>query len=112
MLITFKSKNAGDVMMYAEHAKPILDLLHKDIKRGVITVAESGAAIAKLETEIAQRRAHPVSQAVQHDVEVHQGDFGVGHETVQPVSFATRVYPLLELLRGAQRDGHDVAWGI
>ncbi len=57
MLVTFKSKNATDVMMYAEHAKPILDLLHKDIQRGVITAAETGPAIAALEAAIAEHRA-------------------------------------------------------
>jgi hypothetical protein len=37
MLITFKSKAYPNVMMYQDHAKRILDLLHKDSDRGVIT---------------------------------------------------------------------------
>ena len=46
MLLTFKSKGAADVLMYEAHAKPLLDLLHKDLKRGVITAAEAGPATA------------------------------------------------------------------
>lgn len=114
MLVTFKSKAAAEVIMYQEHAKRILDLLHKNVDQGVITVAESAAAIATIETEIAQSKAHSAAEDVRHDVEAHHGDFGDDneHEPTQLVSFATRAYPLLEMLRAAHRDGHVVAWGI
>lgn len=114
MLITFKSKAAADVPMFEMHAKRILDLLHKDIRRGVITAAETGKAIATLESEILQSRAHSAAEDVRHDVEAHHGDFGDDneHEPTQIVSFATRAYPLLEMLRAAQKGGHVVAWGI
>src|SRR6478672_3949357 len=52
MLITFTSKAAAEVMMYQEHAKRILDLLHKDAKRGVFTAAELPLAVSTLEKEI------------------------------------------------------------
>jgi predicted metalloendopeptidase len=114
MLITFKSKAAADVVMYKEHAKRILDLLGKDVERGVITAAETASAVARLETEIAERRAHSVSDDVNTDVQAHHGAAGDDneHEPSQPVSFATRAYPLLEMLRAAQRGNHVVAWGI
>ncbi len=114
MLVTFKSKAAAEVIMYQEHAKRILDLLHKDVKQGVITVAETAGAVATLEAEIAQSRMHSAAEDVRHDVEAHHGDFGDDkeHEASQLVSFATRAYPLLEMLRAAQKDGQVVAWGI
>ncbi len=114
MLITFKSKAAADVLMYEAHAKRILDLLHKDVRRGVITAAETGNAIARLEAEILQSRMHSAAEDVRHDVEAHHGDSGDDneHEPTQLVSFATRAYPLLEMLRAAQKGGHAVAWGI
>jgi hypothetical protein len=28
------------------------------------------------------------------------------------VSFSTRAYPLLEMLRAARSEGHDVLWGV
>src|SRR5207253_11274649 len=58
MLITFKSKATAEVTMVEEHAKRILNLLHKDAKRGVITAAEAGTALSKLEAEVAESRAH------------------------------------------------------
>ncbi|MDO8300788.1 DUF1840 domain-containing protein [Lacisediminimonas sp.] len=114
MLVTFKSKAAADVLMYKEHAKRMLDLLGKDIERGVISTAETGPAIARLEQEIAEIRAHATTEEIRHDVEIHQipGQEDHEHEPSQPVSFATRVYPLLEMLRAAHREGHNVAWGI
>lgn len=114
MLVIFKSKAAAEVLMYEEHAKRILDLLGKDVKRGVITAAETADAIVRLEVEIEQSKLHSASENIQHDIEVHHGAAGDdnAHEPVETVSFATRSYPLLEMLRAAKKDGQVVAWGI
>ncbi|GAB3541374.1 hypothetical protein GCM10027343_11660 [Noviherbaspirillum agri] len=100
--------------MYEEHAKRILDLLGKDVKRGIITSAETPNAVAKLEAEIAESRLHPTSEEVRRDVLAHHGDEGDDneHEPVEFVSFATRAYPLLEMLRAAQHNKQDVMWGV
>lgn len=114
MLVTFKSKAAADVLMYEEHAKRILDLLQKDAKRGVITAAESGNAVAILEAEMASSRAHHLSEELQHDVALHHGEAGDDneHEKIQFVSFSTRAYPLLEMVRAAHQGNNDVMWGV
>jgi hypothetical protein len=114
MLVTFKSKAAAEVVMYEEHAKRILDLFNKDLQRGVITAAETGAALAKLNAEIAESKLHPASEEVQHDVAAHQAknEADHEHEAAELVSFATRAYPIQEMLRAAQKGGYDIAWGI
>ena len=114
MLVTFKSKAAAEVLMYEEHAKRILDLLEKDVKRGVITAEEAPKAVSKLEEEIAESRRHPPSEEVKRDVLAHHGGEGDDseHSPVEFVSFATRVYPLLEMLRAARQEGRDVMWGV
>lgn len=114
MLVTFKSKAAAEVLMYEEHAKRILDLLGKDVKRGIITSAEAPNAVATLEAEIAESRLHPTSEEVRRDVLAHHGEEGDDneHEPVEFVSFATRAYPLLEMLRAARQDKQDVMWGV
>ncbi len=114
MLVTFKSKAAAEVLMYEEHAKRILDLLNKDVKQGIITAAETPRAIARLEEEIAESKRHPASEEVQRDVLAHHGEDVEDneHEPVEYVSFATRAYPLLEMLRAAQRGHNDVVWGV
>jgi len=114
MLITFTSKAAAEVLMYKEHAKRILDLLHKDASRGVITAAEAPQAVAILEKEIAESRLHAASEDVKRDINAHHGEAGddTDHEGMEVVSFATRAYPLLEMLRAARSGGHDVLWGV
>lgn len=106
MLLTFKSKGAADVLMYETHAKPLLDLLHKDLKRGVITAAEAGPAVARLEQEIALSKARETPAGIDED------DEDKVHGVHAHVSFGTRAFPLLEMLRAAQRGSHDVLWGV
>lgn len=114
MLVTFKSKAAAEVLMYEEHAKRILDLLNKDVKRGIITAEEAPKAVAKLEAEIDESRLHPTSEEMRRDVMAHHGDEGDDneHELPEYVTFATRAYPLLEMLRAARNEGQDVMWGV
>jgi len=114
MLVTFKSKAASDVVMYETHAKPILDMLHKDIKRGVITAAETSEAISQLAKQIESSKAHEAAEALERDVLAHHNADGDdnGHEKIEPVSFAARAYPLLEMLREAQKSQHDILWGV
>jgi Domain of unknown function (DUF1840) len=114
MLITFKTKAAAEVIMYKEHAKRILDLLQKDLSRGVLTAAETGPAIAKLEAEMLASRLHAPSEEVKHDIDLHHNQYvdDAEHEAAQEVGFAVRAYPLLELLRAAHKQGKDVVWGV
>lgn len=113
MLITFKSKAYPNVLMYQEHAKRILDLLHKDSDRGVITAAEATQAVKLLESEIEESRKHQATDELEEDVKAHHGDVSdAEHEQVQTVSFSTRAYPLLEMLRAARDQGNDVLWGV
>lgn len=115
MLITFKSKAAADIIMYKEHAQRILDLLGKDIERGIIIHADTDKAIAIIEAAVAESQAHPISQQVKDDVTAHpqpneEGDHD--HEHVGTITFSSRAYPLLQMLRAAHEDGYDVVWGV
>jgi hypothetical protein len=114
MLLTFKSKGAANVTMYEAHAKRILDLLHKDVKIGVITAAETAHAVSVLEEQIGASRKHEASEAIQRDVAAHHNENGDdnNHENVDHVSFANRAYPLLDMLREAQKGNYDVLWGV
>lgn len=103
-------------MMYKEHAERILELLNKSPTRGVITAAEVPTALAALEKEIELSKLHPDMDIEHHPDSTHSADAldGDGPDLVekQHVGFAARVYPLLEMLRTAMTDGHDVMWGI
>lgn len=114
MLLTFKSKGAADITMVEAQAKRILDLLHKDVKMGVITAAEAPHAISVLEEVIGATRNHEASEAIQRDVQAHHNENGDDnkHENDDHISFANRAYPLLDMLREAKKGNYDVLWGV
>lgn len=111
MLLTFKSKAAGDILMYEKHAKPILDLLGKDVTRGIITSAEMPDAVAKLEHEIEEIRRREAAEQAERAAQAGQDEDEVPPQK-QGVGFATRAYPLLEMMRAARKMGADVMWGV
>ncbi|MGV7208392.1 DUF1840 domain-containing protein [Oxalobacteraceae bacterium A2-2] len=113
MLISFKSKSSPEVLMYQEHAQRILDLLHKNPKRGVITAAEASQALEILEQQITETRLHPELD-VEHDAHAHEQEEGetTEHALLQRVHFSARAYPLLEMLRTAKQDNESIVWGI
>ena len=110
MLVTFKSKAAAEVLMYSTHAKPLLDLLGKDVERGVITAEETGGAIQRIESEIASRKQ--ADAAHDKDAHDHHDDADADRAKGDYVSFGTRAYPLLEMLRAANREHEFVMWGV
>jgi len=113
MLITFKSKAYPNVMMYQDHAKRILDLLQKDTERGVITAEEAPQAVKLLENEIEESRNHQATDEMQQDVKAHHGDVeDAEHEPIEAVTFSTRAFPLLEMLRAARDQQTDILWGV
>ena len=113
MLITFKSKAYPDVMMYQEHAQRILDLLDKEPEMGVITSEEAGRAVHLLEHEIEESRKHPSTDEVEQDIKAHRVDEDdPEHEQIEVVSFSTRAYPMLEMLRAARDQHCDILWGV
>ena len=117
MFITFKSKAAPDVLMYQEHAMTIFDLLDKNPVRGVITSAEIEDVIEQLEAKIAATKADSILQQETRDMLTNSGNFSDDKDNNEGtasefVSFATRSYPLLQMLRAAQKSNVDVMWGI
>jgi hypothetical protein len=111
MLVTFKSKAAAEVIMYEEHAKRILDMLGKDVEKGIITAEETGDAIARIEHEIEevkkQAQAEKAQRAGKEDEDEEEEP-----DAAQAVTFSARVYPLLEMLRAAKASGQPVYWGV
>lgn len=109
MLITFKSKAAANILMDEQQAKRMLDLLGKDVGHGIITAAETADAIRLLEQEISAERAQS-SQRADADADTEGKD--EDSTGAAPVSFATRAYPLLEMLRAASAQNEPVMWGV
>jgi hypothetical protein len=104
MLITFKSKAAGDIPMFPEHASQLLAVIGKKLEpesspRGIITAAEVPAALAKLKAAADTSRAE--QRASQDLPDAHLS-----------VSLAQRAFPLIEMLERAEKKSADIVWGV
>ena len=101
-LITFKTRAAGDVIMFGKVAGQLLTILGKngDDHQGIITVAQLPDAIARLEQAIADDK----SKSAQPDSE--SSERGIA----EPVALWQRAAPLLEQFRYALREEQVVIW--
>lgn len=105
-LVVFRSKAAGEIFYLAENARRLFDIIGKEPgPRGVITAAQLPDAIAKLvaavEEEKAQLQAAPAEEGE-----------AAGAAAQRAVTLGQRAYPLLEMLRAAQKRNVDVTWGV
>ena len=88
--------------MFAEDANRLLELAGKDVaERGVITAAQVGDALARLLGAVQEEKAAGGGAAAPDDPLAKV-----------PVSLGQRAFPLIEMLRAAQKRQVDVTWGI
>jgi hypothetical protein len=113
MLISFKSTAAAEIIMYKEHIAAVLELLGKDIERGVITAAETASAIQKIEALIdadkTQRQLHERAEDGDADEDLDSID---KKKKMEVVTLSARLFPFLDMLRIANKKQKDVLWGI
>ncbi|MEO8938075.1 MAG: DUF1840 domain-containing protein [Burkholderiaceae bacterium] len=109
MLVTFKSKAAADVPMYAENAKMLLAVVGKSLEpesapRGIITAAEVPTALAKLKAAADAARG-----ADKERIDAVQD---VTPGVAISVGLSQRAFPLIEMLERAAKEGRDIVWGV
>lgn len=115
MLITFKSKASADVIMFGEQGRKLIEILGKDAAsaaKGIVTVEQLPAAIARLRAAIAEDKAQ---QQVARDTEASIDADDEAPEQrgmAAPVGLAQRAWPMLEMLETAQRENVPVVWGV
>ena len=130
MLVIFKSKAGGDIIMFEENAKQILDLLNKDTDKGIITAEQTADAIVKLENEIERRKMIEAQEKAEREriekeerekKEKEEEDEGKDPKDDRkkevtrpepPVSFSARTYPFMQLLKAANKKKKDIYWGV
>lgn len=130
MLVIFKSKAGGDIIMFEENAKQILDLLNKDTDKGIITAEQTADAIVKLENEIERRKMIETQEKAERErIEKEEREKKEKEEEEEgkdpkddrkkevtrpepPVSFSARTYPFMQLLKAANKKKKDIYWGV
>jgi hypothetical protein len=109
-LVVFRSKAAGEIFMFAETARRIFEILGKDdTPRGVITADQVPEALARLTAAVeAEKEALRAAQQQADDTE-RRGDEAAGQRAI---TLGQRTFPLIEMLREAQKKKVDVTWGV
>lgn len=109
-LVVFRSKAAGEIFMFAETARRIFEIIgRKEAIRGVITADDLPVAISALESAIEAERSRDEAAAEAAEEAIRRGD----NAAIQrPVGLAQRAWPLLEMLRAAQKKAVEVTWGV
>jgi hypothetical protein len=107
MIVTFRSKAAGELIMLGQHAKPLMQAAGKSEEiltepRGVFTAAQLADAIAGIE------RAIDVSK----DPDFNEDDPEQAARAQQYVGLRQRAHPLLDMLTKAKTKGVDVMWEV
>ena len=130
MLVTFKSKASGNLYMFEENARQILDLLDKDTHQGIITAEQTEYAIKTLEEEIARQKIMEAKEREEREKEEREAEeerfFGTDEDQKEkerlrekakpekeiPVPFSARAYPFLQMLKTANKKERDIVWGV
>lgn len=113
MLIIFKSKAAAEVIMYKEHIAAVLEMLGKKLERGVITAEETSYVIQQIEKLVEedkqQRKLQEQTKGNEEDEDLDEFE---KKKKLDTVTLSARLFPLLEMLRAANKKQTDVLWGV
>jgi hypothetical protein len=111
-LVVFRSKAAGEIFMFAETARRILAIIGKeDTPRGVVSAEQVGDALARLTAAVEEEKAQ-LEQAREEAEQAQRRGEPAGEGGPRAITLAQRAYPLLEMLRAAQKKKVDVTWGV
>jgi hypothetical protein len=109
MIVRFTSSKAGEMIMFAEHARRIFDLLGKaGSARGVFTAEELPGAMAQLRAAIDAAKAEEKRAPAKDETEDATADDE--QKKADAVSLAQRATPLLRLMERTQKEGGFILW--
>ena len=105
MLVTFTSSTSGQIMMFAQVARQLLELVGKDCSaRGVITTEQLPEAIERLRVASVEHTSHSTNHS-----EADNED-GSDEQDPSPIGFGQRAYPMIELLEWTRKEDGFVLW--
>ena len=107
MIYKFRSKSAGDVIMMGPSGDQVLRIIGKSpAPTGIIEPAAMPAAISAIEQAIvAEDEARKQAEA---EAEAE----GKKLPPRDAVSLRQRAWPLVEMMKRSQAEGHEVVWGV
>jgi Domain of unknown function (DUF1840) len=110
-LVVFRSKAAAEIYMFAETARRLLNIIGKsDSERGVIRADEVGDALGQLTAAVEQEKTELSNERARRELGERTGE--ARGEQAPPVTLGQRAFPLIAMLRAAQKKRVDVTWGV
>ena len=110
-LVVFRSKAAAEIYMFAETAQRLLNIVGRDdSERGVIRADEVGDALDRLTAAVDQEKAELNDARTRRELEERRGQTHT--EPAVPITLGQRAFPLIGMLRAAQKKQVDVTWGV
>ncbi len=108
-IVKFKSKAAGDIVMFKEHAHKLFRIMGiEPSERGVIEVENLAHAHAQLVAAVnTERMAKSEAPVDESELSPEERAALVNH-----VSLEQRSYPLLKMISDAMKKQVDVHWGF
>jgi hypothetical protein len=111
-LVVFRSKAAGEIFMFAETARRIFEIIGKqEAPRGVITAEQVPDALARLTAAVEEEKAQLKAAQAQAEEAARRGEDDA-EKGERAITLAQRAWPLIEMLRAAQKMNVDVTWGV
>jgi hypothetical protein len=110
-LVVFRSKAAGEIFMFADTARRIFEILGRsESARGVITAEQVLDSLQRLMTAVEQEKADIKAATAAADEADRRGSDEPA--AARPITLGQRAYPLIEMLRAAEKKKVDVTWGV
>jgi hypothetical protein len=107
MIYKFKSKSAGDVIMMGPTGDQVLRALGREpAPKGIIEAKDLPGAVSALEQAVA------ADEAARAEAEAEASAQGTKLPPREGVALRQRVWPLVEMMKRSQADGHDIVWGV
>jgi hypothetical protein len=105
-LVVFRSRAAGEIFYFLDDAHRLIEVAGKQPSpRGIFTTDQLAEAIARLEAAVADENAKSKPGPSEDGEEAES-------TSQRRVALAQRAFPLLEMLRAAQKKKVDVTWGV
>jgi hypothetical protein len=113
MLVRMTSSTSGEVILFAEHAHRLFEIIGKECTaRGVFALEQLPDALARLRQAVADDKA-ATAQATQAQPDCIDHDSAEEADAAKRepvVGLAQRAYPLIRLLERTQQEGGFVLW--
>jgi hypothetical protein len=105
MIYRFKSKADGDLIMMGPAGDAVLRIIGKEpAAQGIVEAGALPAAIAAIEQAVA------ADEAARREAGADARAAGSG--SGDKISLRQRAWPLLEMMRRAERERADIVWGV